>query len=61
VRAHEASVLAVGGVVIRYGRLYGPGTYFEDEPPPPPRVHVSDAARRTLDILDAEPGVGEVS
>jgi nucleoside-diphosphate-sugar epimerase len=61
VRAHEASVLAVGGVVIRYGRLYGPGTYFEDKPPPPPRVHVNDAARRTLDVLDAEPGVVEVS
>jgi nucleoside-diphosphate-sugar epimerase len=61
VRAHDAAVLAVGGVVIRYGRLYGPGTYFEGDPPPPPRVHVNDAARRTLDFLDAEPGVVEVS
>jgi nucleoside-diphosphate-sugar epimerase len=38
------------GVVLRYGRFYGPGTWF-DEPPPAPSVHVdaaADAARRAL-------------
>lgn len=25
----ERLVLAAGGVVLRYGRLYGPGTYYE--------------------------------
>jgi nucleoside-diphosphate-sugar epimerase len=53
----ERAVLAAGGVVLRYGRFYGPGTYYEDDPPPPPRVHVDDAARRTVELLDAESGV----
>jgi len=53
----EGSVLGAGGVVIRYGQLYGPGTYYETEPPPPPRVHVDDAARRTVPALDAQPGI----
>jgi nucleoside-diphosphate-sugar epimerase len=57
VREHERTVLDAGGVVVRYGRLYGPGTYFETEPPPPPRVHVDEAARRTLPALDAPTGI----
>jgi hypothetical protein len=44
-------------VVIRYGRLYGPGTYYPDAPPEPPRIHVDDAARQTLPTLRAPPGV----
>jgi nucleoside-diphosphate-sugar epimerase len=48
---HERAVLAKGGTVIRYGRFFGPGTYFESEPPPPPRVHVDDAALETLPTL----------
>jgi nucleoside-diphosphate-sugar epimerase len=55
--AHERAVLQAGGVVIRYGRLYGPGTYYETDPPQPPRVHVDDAARQTLPALAAPPGV----
>lgn len=57
VEEHERSVLDAGGVVVRYGQFYGPGTYFESEPPPPPRVHVDDAARRTLVALDGPGGV----
>jgi nucleoside-diphosphate-sugar epimerase len=57
VAEHERSVLAAGGVVLRYGRLYGPGTYFEDEAPPSPRIHVDEAARRTIAALDAASGV----
>jgi nucleoside-diphosphate-sugar epimerase len=53
----ESAVLGAGGVVVRYGQLYGPGTYYEDGPPPPPRVHVDEAARRTLPALTAESGV----
>jgi nucleoside-diphosphate-sugar epimerase len=53
----EHAVLGAGGVVIRYGQLYGPGTYFETELPPPPRVHVEEAARRTVLALDAPAGV----
>jgi uncharacterized protein YbjT (DUF2867 family) len=53
----ERAVLDVAGVVVRYGRFYGPGTYYEAEPPPPPRVHVDEAARRTVPLLDAASGI----
>jgi nucleoside-diphosphate-sugar epimerase len=57
----ERLVLAANGVVLRYGRLYGPGTYYEDEKPEPPRVHVDEAARRTVPALQAASGVIEVT
>jgi len=57
VKEHEHAVLDAGGVVIRYGQLYGPGTYYEAELPSPPRVQVDDAARRTLPALDHPSGV----
>lgn len=53
----EEAVLAVNGVVLRYGLLYGPGTYFEVDPPDAPRVHVDVAVARTLDALGAAPGI----
>lgn len=53
----EAAVLAAEGVVIRYGQLYGPGTYYEDREAPAPRIHVADAARRTVPLLSAPSGV----
>ena len=59
-REYENSVLDVSGVVIRYGQLYGPGTYFETERPSPPRVQIDEAARRTMSILDAPPGIVEI-
>ena len=54
---HEGLVLASGGVVLRYGRFYGPGTYFERKLPKHPRVHVDDAARRSVAALGSEPGI----
>lgn len=57
----ERLVLAANGVVLRYGRLYGPGTYYEDEKPEPPRVHVDEAARRTVPALYAASGIVEVT
>lgn len=47
---------AAGGVVLRYGQWYGPGTYHRDEPPPPPRVHIDSAARCTVEALALAPG-----
>ena len=55
--AHERAVLAAGGVVIRYGQLYGPGTYYPSAPPDPPRIHVDDAARQSMPALTAPAGV----
>jgi nucleoside-diphosphate-sugar epimerase len=54
---HERAVLQAGGVVIRYGQLYGPGTYYETDPPEPPRVHVDDAARQTVPAIGVPGGV----
>jgi uncharacterized protein YbjT (DUF2867 family) len=56
VRDHERMVLDYGGVVLRYGQLYGPGTYYEQDVPKPPRIHVDEAARRTVELLDAPTG-----
>ncbi len=52
----ERSVLAEGGVVLRYGRFYGPGTYSE-QPPEEPRVHIDRAAERTVAALGEPKGV----
>jgi nucleoside-diphosphate-sugar epimerase len=57
VRELERTTLEAGGVVLRYGQFYGIGTYYEDEPPPHPRIHVDDAARRTVEALEAPSGV----
>jgi nucleoside-diphosphate-sugar epimerase len=56
----ETSVLGAGGVVVRYGMFYGPGTYHEHDRPDPPRVHVDEAARRTAALLAAPSGIVEV-
>jgi nucleoside-diphosphate-sugar epimerase len=53
----EKAVLGADGVVLRYGLIYGPGTYFESEAPAAPRVHIDEAAARTLDALDAPSGI----
>jgi hypothetical protein len=53
-------VLDAGGVVLRYGQLYGPGTYYA-EPPPHPRIAVDEAARRTVALLGAAPGIYELA
>ena len=61
VAEHERLVLDAGGTVLRYGVFYGPGTYGGDRVPPPPRVHVDAAARETVRLMEAEPGVYEVT
>lgn len=53
---HERAVRSFGGVVVRYGQFYGPGTYHETDVPSPPRIQVAEAARRTLPALTAPPG-----
>jgi len=56
----ETSVVGAGGVVVRYGMFYGPGTYHEHDLPDPPRIHVDEAARRTIAVLDAPSGIVEI-
>ena len=53
----ERSVLAEGGVVLRYGQFYGPGTYNEQQPPEGPRVHIDRAAERTVEALGEPTGI----
>jgi NAD dependent epimerase/dehydratase family len=53
----ERSVLTEGGVVLRYGQFYGPGTYHEQQPPEEPRVHIDRAAERTVEVLNEPTGV----
>jgi uncharacterized protein YbjT (DUF2867 family) len=58
VRELESSALAAGGVVLRYGLFYGPGTYSNDGADmPEPKVHVETAARRTVEAIDLPSGV----
>ena len=54
---HERLVVEIGGVVARYGRLYGPDTYYEGTPPPHPRIQVDDAVRATPPLLEAPAGI----
>jgi nucleoside-diphosphate-sugar epimerase len=56
----ERAVLHVGGVVLRFGRFHGPGTYHEQDLPDRPRVHIDEAARRTALAIDERSGAIEV-
>jgi nucleoside-diphosphate-sugar epimerase len=60
----ERQVLAaspIEGVVLRYGRLYGPGT-GADGPPGPPALHVDAAAYAALCAIDhGEPGIFNIA
>ena len=47
----------IDGIVLRYGRLYGPGTWATT-PPEPPTVHVDAAARAAALAVDGGgPGI----
>lgn len=49
------------GIVLRYGRLYGPGTW-STTPPEPPSVHVEAAARAAaLAVTHGAPGIYHVA
>jgi nucleoside-diphosphate-sugar epimerase len=64
VEALERQVLGASpmeGVVLRYGRMYGPGS-GTDTPPSPPAVHVDAAAYAALLAIDhGEPGAFSVA
>jgi nucleoside-diphosphate-sugar epimerase len=48
------------GVVLRYGRLYGPGT-GKDAPSAPPGLHVDAAALAALLAVDGSPGIYNIA
>ncbi len=50
----------VGGVVLRYGYLYGPGTWY-DAPAKPPSVHVDAAAHAALLAVGKGEGVYNIA
>ena len=63
VAALERAVLhtpPVDGVVLRYGRLYGPGTWSE-RPHGPPALHVDAAAHAALLALDRGRGIYNIA
>jgi uncharacterized protein YbjT (DUF2867 family) len=57
VKAHEEAVILAGGTILRYGRFYGPGTYYQNDPPPSPRIHIEKAARETIPYLVGPRGI----
>jgi nucleoside-diphosphate-sugar epimerase len=56
----ERTTLDARGVVLRYGRFYGPGTWYEAKLPRPPRIRIDAAARRTVAALEAPSGLIEI-
>lgn len=61
IRHLESRVLEYGGLVLRYGRFYGSNTYFENDIPPNPRIHIDDAARQTLYHLSSTLGIIDIT
>jgi nucleoside-diphosphate-sugar epimerase len=61
--ALEREVLAtpgIDGIVLRYGYLYGPDTWY-DVPPKPPSVHVDAAAHAALQAVSKGDGVYNIA
>lgn len=63
VRILEDTVLAMPeGIVLRYGYLYGAGTWSPDKPIKPPSVHVDAAAQAcALALTKAKPGLYNIA
>ncbi len=61
VKEHEKMVLEIGGTVLRYGRFYGPGTYFVNDLPENPRIHIDEAALSTLLAINTKSGIVTIS
>jgi len=57
-----ASTPGLDGLVLRYGRLYGPGTWRETEPGQPPAVHGDAAAAAALlAVTRGAPGIYNIA
>jgi nucleoside-diphosphate-sugar epimerase len=50
-----ARVSELEAVILRFGRLWGPGTWSESAAPAPPAIHVAEAGRRAAPLIVAAP------
>ncbi|HEY0224593.1 MAG TPA: NAD(P)-dependent oxidoreductase [Pseudolabrys sp.] len=58
----EAALSMPEGIVLRYGLLYGEGTWSADKPIRPPSVHVDAAAHAALlAVTRAKPGIYNIA
>ena len=53
----EEAVLSAGGVVLRYGQLWGAATYHATRPSKGPTLHVDRTGRLTMQFIRAESGI----
>jgi nucleoside-diphosphate-sugar epimerase len=52
----------IDGIVLRYGRLYGPGTWYEKGPPGSGSLHVDAAAQAArLSVTRGAPGIYNIA
>ena len=56
----EEAVLSAGGVVLRYGQLWGAQTYHMTRPTTGPTLRIDTAGRRTIQLIDAVSGIYEL-
>jgi nucleoside-diphosphate-sugar epimerase len=62
VALEQATLEMPEGIVLRYGFLYGPGTWFEDEPRAKPTLHIDAAAQAALLAVGrGEPGIYNIA
>jgi len=60
----EAGARASGmeALILRFGRLWGPGTWSETTPEAPPTIHVAEAGRRAALLISAAlPGTYDIA
>jgi nucleoside-diphosphate-sugar epimerase len=63
IESHEEQILEspLEGIILRYGKFYGPGTWF-DAPPPEGPLHVDDAAYAAfLALTKGDPGIYNIA
>jgi nucleoside-diphosphate-sugar epimerase len=62
VKLEQASLGLPEGIVLRYGFLYGPGTWFENEKRAKPALHVDAAAyAAVLAVSKGTPGIYNIA
>lgn len=62
VALEQATLEMPEGIVLRYGFLYGPGTWFEDEKRAKPALHIDAAAQAALLTVDkGAPGIYNIA